>query len=233
MNTDKTSAEWNEVIAALVAKETAAQSELAALATRKEPLCLAAVLGDKAAQTEIKAIDAAAQRLSASLFDLTVAAKQAAHMRDCALQQEQKAQDWVKVEAMQNAIIDRLWLLERLDEAAKGFVDLVVQEIEQREKLERLTGVKFKSYSENSLLKTLIVKNLIDRHWQPGHHLINMERGALPFKNAADGVFGAGWVSEVNNAIYHLVGPSAFAQWPIPDEENYFMETVPAAEPTT
>ena len=168
-------------------------------------MCLAAHLGDKKALAEIEKIGIESRQLSAGLPDLETAKEQAQQALQAAQQVEQHAADIARAELMRDAAFARLELCERIDKAVINLVDLLVADMEQREKFSALTGCQFRFSGTYSLLRSALAFELLDRRGiRPDHFALRLEH--TDYRSpAVDSIFCAGWIESVQQKIDSLI----------------------------
>lgn len=192
---------WTGVISDLDKQITDNQTAIAALVERKKPLCLSAHLGDRQALAQIEQIAAESRQLSAALPDLETAREQA----QAAQQAEQHVADLARAELMRDATFARLELCERIDKAVSELTDLLLADIEQREKLSAITGIQFNHALTFGLAKSAIAFELMDRRGiRPDHYCLRMEFSDYR-TTAANSLWCQGWIERVQQKIDQLI----------------------------
>jgi hypothetical protein len=206
MTTAKDSQYWQQIIANLGNQIADNQTAIAALAEKKKPLCLQAHLGDKNALAEIEKIGIESRALAGKLPDLETAKEQAQAALQAAQQAEQHTANIARAEKMRDAVNDRLILCEKIDAAVISLVDLLVLDMEQRQKLSAITGCQFRFSGTYSLLRSALAFELLDKRGiRPDHMLLRLEHVDYR-KPATDSVFCQGWIEAVNQRIDSLIG---------------------------
>ncbi len=204
---------WLSVITAIDDKIETAKAELAALAGKRNPLVLSAHLGDESASTKITEIDQEVARLNASLPDLVVATAQAEKCLRDAQQAAKRDADKARATELIGLCEARSDLMQRLDVAASNFVDLLVEDIQQRETFGGISGVQFRGYNELSLVKSVLSFELLNkRNVTPSRHELHLTvEHHTSRTSAADSVWGAGWIEPVMHKARELSGESLTA----------------------